>query len=75
MKTGVALEDDEPIATRWDLPVKYDLNQSNALPPIPNRWCSVFSNRSRFIVSNAALVSSRTSITQGPEYRFGTMSC
>ena len=61
--------------THCDLPVKYDLNQSKAVPSMLKREPRVFNNMSMLIVSNAALVSMRISITHRPESKFRTMSC
>ena len=49
---GIAFEEDEPIITRWDLPIKYDLNQSSAVPPMLNRETRVLNNCSMLIVYN-----------------------
>ena len=66
------LEDDKPITTRCDLPIKYGLNQSSrpTVLPIPNHRNSVFGSMPMSIVSNDALLSNRTSTTQCPESRF-----
>ena len=53
--------------------IKYDVNQSNAVPPMLNRETRVFNNMSVLIVSNASLES--RSIIECPESRLRTMSC
>ena len=52
-----------PIATHCDLPLKYDLNHSRAVPPKPNLSLSLAIRMSWLTVSKAANKSSRTKHT------------